>query len=61
MLNQFLTPQAAKLIQKYVSRTWAAFLGTALLGGGIGKKKGYEIPTNNYCRIHHPSLLVQKE
>lgn len=36
MLNQFLTPQGAKLIQKYLGRTWAAFLGTALLGGGIG-------------------------
>ena len=35
----FLTPEGAKLVQKYLGRTWAAFLTTAVIGGSIGKPK----------------------
>lgn len=35
----FLSPEGAKLLQKYLGRTWAAFLTTALIGTSIGKVK----------------------
>ncbi len=38
MLNQFLTPEGAKLVQKYLGRTWSAFILTALIEGSAGKK-----------------------
>lgn len=36
MLNNFLTPEGARLVQKYLGRTWGAFILTAAIGGSIG-------------------------
>ena len=57
MLNQFLTPEGTKLVQKYLGRTWSAFIVTAVIGGSIGKKSVWESQILNACRICHSSTV----
>jgi hypothetical protein len=47
----FLNPEGAKLVQKYLGRTWAAFLTTALIGGGIGKPPKASVQFEFICHF----------
>ena len=51
----FLTPEGAKLVQKYLGRTWAAFLLTAAVGGSIGNMHSHPI-----MLTVHPGYAIHK-
>ena len=55
--NAQMSPEPAKLLQKYLARTWAAFIATALLGSGIGNEQEdvdmlYNLPVGYMIRRH---------
>lgn len=68
MLNNFLTPEGARLVQKYLGRTWSAFILTAAIGGSIGNNQeksfhsifvGYLI--HRHLESQEPSTTPTKE